>query len=138
MTEPLAQGTAPWFAMAGAAIVEAAAQVGISPHLHLSVLERYVDGTMLGDGFRQGLRIDVGGGSLAFRSGVLPDETADVMIEVMAATARRLNLLFSADPAYEQTAAQAAKDGHLRVRGDLGALGPVFAYAHDRIVEHTR
>jgi hypothetical protein len=81
MSEALVQGTAAWFAMVGAAIADAAAQVGIPPDRHLSVLERYVDGTMLGDGLRQGFRIDIVGGSLAFRAGVLPDETAEVVIE---------------------------------------------------------
>ena len=138
MSEALVQGTSAWFAMVGTAIADASAQVGIPSDLHLSVLERYVDGTMLGDGLRQGLRIDIVGGSLAFRAGVLPDETAEVVIEVTAATARRLNLLLSADSAYAQTAARAATDGDFRIHGDLGALGPVFALAHDRIVEHTR
>lgn len=93
---------------------------------------------MLGDGLRQGLRIGIVRGALAFRAGVLQDETADVVIEVTAATARKLNLLFSTDPAYAQAVSKAAALGDFRSHGDLGALGPVFASAHDRIVEHTR
>lgn len=141
MTGALVQGTAPWFAMVGVAITQAAARVGIPPDLNLSFLERYVDGAML-DGpdsaLHQGLRIDVVRGSLAFRSGVLADETAEVVIEVTVDTARRLNLLYSADPAYAQAAAKAIKDGSLRIHGDPGALRPVFALAHDRIVAQTR
>ncbi|MBN9146571.1 MULTISPECIES: hypothetical protein [unclassified Novosphingobium] len=137
MTGALVQGTAPWFAMVGVAIAEAAERLGIPPDLDLSVLERYVYGERLDNGLHQGLRVDVVGGSLAFRSGVLAGETAQVVIDVTAATARQLNLLLSADPAYAQVFGKAMQDGHLRIHGDLGALGPVFALAHDRIVEQT-
>jgi len=126
----------------GVAIAEAAERLGIPPDLDLSVLERYVYGERLDNGLHQGLRVDVVGvdvvgGSLAFRSGVLAGETAQVVIDVTAATARQLNLLLSADPAYAQVFGKAMQDGHLRIHGDLGALGPVFALAHDRIVEQT-
>lgn len=138
MTDPLVQGTASWFAMVGAEIRAAATQVGLPGDLRISVVERYVDGVELEGGLQQGLRIDVMDGVLAFRSGVSPGETADVVIDVTAGTARQLNLLFSDDPGYEQAVAEAVACGAMTVSGDLGALGPVFAFVHDRIVAQTR
>jgi len=138
MPEALTHGTTPWFEMVGAAIIDAAEQVGLPPELHLSFVERYVDGVMMPNGLCQGLRIDIDRGSLSFRAGVLPDEKADVVIEVTTATARQLNLLHSADPAYARAVAQAIKNGSLRSWGDLGALGQVFALAHDRVVAGSR
>jgi hypothetical protein len=137
VTEKLPQGTAAWFAMVGAEIVRVAAKVGLPPGLRLSVIERYVDGAVLEDGVHQGLRIEVADGTLAYRTGVRGGETADVVIEVTAQTARQLNLLLSADPAYRQTLSEAASRGDFRINGDLGALGHVFDMAHDSIVRRT-
>jgi hypothetical protein len=137
VTEKLPQGTAAWFAMVGVEIVRVAAKVGLPPGLRLSVIERYFDGAALEKGVYQGLRIEVADGTLAYRTGVRADETADVVIEVTAQTARQLNLLLSADPAYRQTLSDAASRGDFRVSGDLGALGQVFNMAHDSIVRRT-
>lgn len=137
MTAKLQQGTAPWFDMVGVEIVRAAMQIGLSPDLHLSVIERYIDGSELQEGLRQGLRIDVIDGALTYRTGVHSDEIADVVIEVTAKAARKLNLLLSVDPDYEAALAAAVSLGDFRMCGDLGPLGPVFQQAHDPIVERT-
>jgi hypothetical protein len=103
----------------------------------MSMIERYLDGAELENGLRQGLRIMVEDGALACRMGVGPDETADVVIEVTGRAARRLNLLFSADPAYRQTLAEAVGRAELMVSGDLGPLAPILDMAHDGIVRRT-
>lgn len=138
MIKRLPQGSVVWFEMVGAEIVKAAAQIGLPCHLRLSVIERYVDGAEIGGGFRQGLRIDVADGKIAIRTGVPDDDVADVVIEVTAKTARRLNLLRSKEAAYLDALEAATARGNIRINGDLGPLESVFQRAHDRIVERTR
>jgi len=137
MTGKLPQGTLPWFDMVGSEIVKAAKRVGLPPDFSLSVIERYTDGAELGDGLRQGLRIDVADSALTYRVGVFWEERADVMIEVTSLTARQLNLLFGDDPDYRRTLEEVVAQGAMRVTGDLGPLGPVFDSAHDGIVIRT-
>lgn len=137
MTGKLPQGSHAWFDMVGEEIVKAAAQVALPRGLRMSIIERYIDGAEFENGFCQGLRVDVDDGALACRTGVGADETADVVIEVTRPTARRLNLLFSADPIYRRTLAEAVARGELRVSGDLGTLAPILDMAHDGIVRRT-
>lgn len=137
MTQKLPQGTAAWFDMVGNELVRAAAEVKLPPDLRLSVLERYTDGAEIEAGVRQGLRIDVADAAIVPRTGVYDDEVADVMIEVTAGLARRLNLLLSSDPSYADTLETATAMGDLRVSGALGPIEHVFRLAHDRIVKGT-
>jgi hypothetical protein len=137
MTGKLPQGSLAWFDMVGDEIAKVAAHIGLPPGLRLSMIERYLDGAALENGFCQGLRIDVDDGALACRTGVGADETADVVIEVTGPAARTLNLLFSADPNYRRTLAEAVARGELRVSGDPGPLAPVLDMAHDAIVRRT-
>ncbi|MBW7972278.1 hypothetical protein [Bradyrhizobium sp. BR 10289] len=120
MTGKLPQGSLVWFDMVGDEIVKAAAQRGLPPSLCMSIIERYINGAKLENGFCQGLRVDVDDGALACRTGVGADETADVVIEVTGPTALRLNLLFSADPIYRRTLAEAVDRGELRVTAIRG------------------
>lgn len=137
MTGKLSQGSLAWFDMVGDEIVKAAAQHGLPPDLHMSMIERYRDGAELENGLCQGLRIDVADGNLEYRTGVRADETAEIVIEVTGPAARRLNLLFSADPDYRRTLAEAVAQGELQVSGDPGPLAPILDMAHDGIVRRT-
>ncbi|MBJ7402048.1 MAG: hypothetical protein JHD07_01565 [Bradyrhizobium sp.] len=137
MTGKLPQGSLAWFDMVGDEIVKAATQLGLPRGLRMSIIEQYIDGAQLENGLCQGLRVDVDDGAVACRTGVRADETADVVIEVTGPTARRLNLLFCADPIYRLTLAEAVARGQLRVNGDLGTLAPILDMAHDGIVRRT-
>lgn len=62
----LQQGTAAWFEMVGAMMVEAASRAGLPADLPLSLVERYVDGVELSPGLRQGIRFDIRDGAPSF------------------------------------------------------------------------
>ncbi len=131
------QGTTAWFEMAGTLMSEAASRAGLSPELNVSLLERYTDGIELSDGLVQGLRFDITGGKPSFRVGVRQDERADVVVELPAAAARRLNTLRSADPQYQTARDHFVSEGEMRVDGDPGRLGRWLAAVHDPIVDRT-
>lgn len=130
-------GTMAWFEMVGTLMCAATARAGLAPNLNWSLVERYVDGATLPDGRIQGIRFDIVNGAPAFRIGVDKDERGDVTIEVCAAAARELNLLYAADPAYEAFRDRAIRQGRIRVDGDLGAMAHWLAALHDPIVDHT-
>jgi hypothetical protein len=133
----LRQGTTAWLEMVGTLISEAASQSGLSPELNVSLVERYTDGVELSEGLVQGIRFDIICGKPSFRIGVQPDERGDIMIEVTAAAARRLNLLGSADPNYRTASDSFLRSGEMRVDGDLSRLGGWLNAVHDRIVDRT-
>lgn len=133
----LPQGEADWFRMVGTLICQAVLRSGLSPQVDLSLIERYSDGQPLSDGLIQGLRIDIRRGVPSFRVGVRREERADVMIEVSAAAARRLNALRSADPAYSAAIDRDLRQGALRIEGDLSPFAAWFGEIHDQIVDRT-
>jgi len=61
--------------------------------------ERYTDGIELDSGLVQGIRFDISAGKPSFRIGARLDDAADVTVLLTAAAARKLNLLYSSDPA---------------------------------------
>jgi len=132
-----AHGSAAWFGMVGALMCEAAREAALPPGLHLSLVERFLDGAALPGGQVAGLRFDIRDGRPAFRIGVGPDETGDIMIEVTAAASRTLNTLYGADPRFAAEFTRLQKAGALRIAGDLGQLGSWFDAVHDRIVART-
>ncbi|NDW07872.1 hypothetical protein [Jiella pacifica] len=131
------QGTVPWFEMVGAEMSRAASRSGLSPDLTVSLVERYSDGTELGEGLVQGLRFDIVAGKPSFRVGVRPDERGDVTIVVTAAAARRLNALYGGDPTYPAARAAFLASGAMRVDGDPSRLGGWLETVHDPIVDRT-
>lgn len=133
----LTQGTEAWFEMVGDLICEAIAQSGFPSELNLSLIESYTDGTALPGGQFQGLRLDIVDGTPSFRVGVLPDEMADVIIEVSADAARVLNTLRSDDPRYPAAIINYLNSNEMQIAGDLSVLEPVFAAIHDNIVQRT-
>lgn len=116
---------------------EAASQSGLSPELNLSLVERYTDGVELSEGLVQGLRFDILGGKPSFRVGARRDERADVMIEITAAAARKLNTLRSADPNYTAALEGFLSTGEMRVEGDPSRMGGWLNAVHDPIVNRT-
>jgi hypothetical protein len=137
MSTRLAHGTEAWFEMVGRLMCEAAARAVLPPDLHVGLVERYLDGVPRSDGFVQGLRFDIRDGQPYFRVGALPDEEADVTVEVTAAASRELNTLYANDPRYVAALARMQASGELNVHGDLAVLGAWFASVHDLIVERT-
>jgi hypothetical protein len=123
--------------MVGQLMVEAATASGLSPDLHLSLVERYSDGTELSEGLVQGIRFDIRGGVPSFRIGVGREERGDVTIEITAAAARELNRLRSDDPSYPTTREGFLVTGEMRVAGDPSRLGAWLAAVHDPIVART-
>jgi hypothetical protein len=137
MSTRLAHGTEAWFEMVGRLMCEAAARAALPPDLNFSLVERYLDGVPRSDGFVQGLRFDIRDGQPCFRVGALPDEEADVTVEVTAAASRKLNTLYANDPRYAAALARLQASGELRIHGDLAGLGVWFGGVHDPIVERT-
>ena len=137
MDAKVCQGTAAWFEMVGTLMSEAASQSGLSPELNLSLVERYTDGVELSEGLVQGLRFDILGGKPSFRVGARRDERADVMIEITAAAARKLNTLRSADPNYTAALEGFLSTGEMRVEGDPSRMGGWLNAVHDPIVNRT-
>lgn len=137
MSARLAHGTSAWFEMAGTLICQAAERAQLPAHLNLSLVERYTDGVELADGVVQGLRLDIVGGKPSFRLGALPDEGADIKVEVTAAASHELNSLYSSDPRYLATTKRLLESGALRVDGDMQRLGEWFGTVHDPIVDRT-
>jgi hypothetical protein len=134
----LQQGTAAWFEMVGTLMRNAATRSGLSQDLNVSLVERYSDGSELGDGLVQGIRFEIVAGAPSFRVGARPGESADVTVEVTAAAARALNLLFSTDPDYERARARLNETGEMRVDGDPSRLGCWLDAIHDPIVDRTK
>ncbi len=137
MDAKVCQGTAAWFEMVGTLMSEAASQSGLSPELNLSLVERYTDGVELSEGLVQGLRFDILGGKPSFRVGARRDDRADVMIEITAAAARKLNTLRSADPNYTAALEGFLSTGEMRVEGDPSRMGGWLNAVHDPIVNRT-
>lgn len=131
------QGTTAWFEMVGTLMSEAASQSGLSPHLNLSLVERYTDGVDLSEGLVQGLRFDIINGKPSFRVGARRDERADVTIEISAAAARELNSLRSVDPNYPAAVDNFRSTGEMRVDGNLLRMGDWLDAVHDPIVDRT-
>ena len=136
--DKLAHGTREWFGMVGEVMLDAAARAGLAPDLHVSLVERYIDGAPLGAGLVQGLRFAIRGGQAAFRIGAGLDERGDITLEVTAAGARQLNTLSGADPCFRASVAALRDSGHLHIDGDLAQLGDWFGAVHDEIVRRTR
>ena len=133
----LRQGTPAWFDMVGERLGAAAARAGLPAGFNLSLVETYTDGAALPGGLVQGIRIDILGGKLAFRTGVRPGEQADLSNVLTVAAARELNLLYSADPAFEAAQARLLASGAMRLEGDFTRLGDWFFAVHDAIVDRT-
>jgi hypothetical protein len=137
MSTRLAHGSGAWFEMVGRLLCDAAARAALPPDLNFGLVERYLDGAPLPGGFVQGLRFDIRDGQPGFRVGALPDEKADVTVEVTAAASRELNTLYADDPRYAAALARLQAGGELKIDGDLAVLGAWFASVHDPIVERT-
>ena len=135
--EKVDQGTAAWFEMAGALLCEAASQAGLPADLNVSLVERYSDGVDLSEGLVQGLRLDIVGGRPSFRVGAQREERADIIVEITAAAARRLNGLHSAGPDYHAERNKFLGTGEMRVKGDPTRLGGWLDAVHDPIVNRT-
>jgi hypothetical protein len=138
MSAGLLHGSAEWFAMAGALMVDAATRARLPPDCNVSLVERYTDGVAGSDGLVQGLRFEIVDGMPSLRIGVGPEETADIVVEVTAAASRELNALYADDPRYAAAADRLRREGQMRIHGDLARLGDWFPAVHDPIVEHTR
>lgn len=131
------QGTPAWFEMVSTIMCEFATSAGLASDQNVSFVERYSDGTAMADGLVQGIRFEIINGQPAFRIGVRPDERGDINIEITAAAARMLNLLYSADPEYHALQSIFLRSGEMRVEGDPSALGSWLAAVHDPIVDRT-
>lgn len=131
------QGTAAWFEMAGTLMCEAASRSGLSPNLHVSLVERYTDGVELSKGLFQGLRFNIIGGVPSYRVGVRQDERADVTVEITAAAAHLLNTLHNADPRYQAALGNFAGTSEMRTDGDPSQMGAWLNAVHDPIVDRT-
>ena len=131
------QGTTAWFHMVGRLMTRAADAACLPTSLNISFVERYTDGSEMADGLVQGIRFDIADGQPSFRVGAAPDETADVVVEITADAARRLNTLRTADPAYSATRQNGLEGGEMRVTGDPSRLGDWLEAVHDAIVERT-
>ena len=123
--------------MVGRRMSEAALQAGLPTRLDVSLVERYVDGAEIADGLVQGLRFDITAGRSSFRIGAERDETADVVVEITVAAARRLNALRLADPAFAEARQLYLDTGEMRVTGDVSRLGGWLDAVHDPIVDET-
>jgi hypothetical protein len=134
----LSQGTADWLEMAGLLMCDAASRADLPSDLTVSLVERYTDGVVLSDGLIQGIRFELAEGRPSFRIGVRPNERADVVVEITAAAARRLNMLRSDDPAYAAARDRYLETGEMRVEGDPSRLGDWLEAVHDPIVARTR
>ncbi len=133
----LRQGTTAWFEMVGTLMSEAASQSGLAPDLNVSLVERYTDGVEISECLVQGLRFDLCNGTPSFRVGVRRDERADITIEITAAAARAVNLLYDADPQYLDVLDKLLSTGEMRVDGDALRLGGWLKIVHDPIVDRT-
>lgn len=139
MTQParLVQGTLGWFEMVGELMCEAANAARPPSDLNISLIERYVDGVTLPNGFGQGLRFEIENGVPQFRSGCGPEESGDVTIEITAAAARTLNLLLSSDPMFAAAQGEFVDSGEMRISGDFAPFEGLLGDVHDRIVART-
>lgn len=133
----LPQGSPAWFDMLGTLMCEAALRAGLAPDENWSLVERYTDGTTLPNGRVQGIRFDIVNGLPSYRIGVHTDEHADVVIEVSAAVARELNLLYTDDPAYGAALDRAKQTGQISMEGDLSRIPDWFTAIHDPLVDRT-
>lgn len=131
------QGTPAWFHMVGELMARAAQRAGLPPSLTVSLVERYADGSTLSGGLVQGIRFDILEGQPSFRIGVGQDETADIVVEITAEAARRLNSLRAADPAYTTARKRYLETGEMRVTGEPTRLGAWLEDVHDPIVDRT-
>lgn len=116
---------------------ESAARTALPPGLNFGLVERDLDGIPLSGGFVQCLHFDIRDGQPSFMAGAMPDEKADVTVEVTAAASRELNTLYANDPRYVAGLARLQASGELKIRGDLVDLGAWFARVHDPIVDCT-
>ncbi|KDP93478.1 MAG: hypothetical protein KJ728_10910 [Alphaproteobacteria bacterium] len=133
----LRHGALAWFEMVGAVMTEAAVRSGLAADLNVSLVERYTDGAEIGEGLVQGLRFDIRDGKPGFRAGARPDERADITIEITAAGARALNLLYGDDPEYALLLDRLLSIGEMRIEGDPSQLGDWLKAVHDPIVDRT-
>lgn len=131
------QGTTAWFHMVGQLMTRTANEAGLPTSLSVSFVERYTDGSEVAGGLVQGIRFDIADGRPSFRVGAGHDETADVVVEIAADAARRLNILRTADQAYSAALQNYLEGGEMRVTGDPSRLGSWFEAVHDAIVERT-
>lgn len=137
-TPKLTQGTTAWFEMVGLLMTQAATDAALPSSLNVSLVERYTDGAEVPDGRVQGIRFDVVAGAPSYRIGADREETADIVVEITAAAARRLNSLPAADPAYRVARQRYLETGEMRVTGDPERLGAWLEAVHDPIVARTR
>jgi hypothetical protein len=133
----LPHGSAAWFDMVGNLMCEAAMRADLPADFDVSLVERYTDGEQLQDGLTQGLRFEIQGGKPLFRVGALPEECADITVEVTAAASRELNSLHAADPRFKRALTRLQGSGDMKIGGDFGRLGEWFTQVHDLIVDHT-
>lgn len=137
-TPKLTQGTSEWFEMVGRLMIQAASDAELARSLNVSFVERYTDGVEVQDGRVQGIRFDVVAGVGSYRIGAEREETADIVVEITAEAARRLNSLRAGDPAYPAVRQRYLETGEMRVTGDPARLGAWLEDVHDPIVERTK
>ncbi|WP_417679338.1 hypothetical protein [Pseudodonghicola sp.] len=133
----LPAGSRQWLTMVGERLQQAAQHADLPSEQTVSLVERYSDGEEIAPGLVQGLRFDILCGVPSFRIGAAPEEKADITVEVTSEAARRLNQLFSTDPAYALALEEYLKSGALRMCGDPAKLGAWFGAVHDDIVRRT-
>ena len=131
------QGTREWFEMVGSTMTRVALASIHDRGLTVSLVERYTDGDDLAPGLKRGIRFDLVDGAPSFRAGALPDETADIVVEVTAEAARALNEVRSDDPSYAALRQHFVDSGDLRVTGDPTPLAALLDAVHDPIVDRT-
>jgi hypothetical protein len=130
-------GTAAWFDMVGSVLMDAATRAELPQDHNVSLVERYTDGSALGPGLVQGLRLDIINGKPSFRRGARRDECGDVTVEVTRAASYKLNTLPGDDPAFQRALAHLQANGELKIEGDPARLGVWFTVVHDQIVAQT-
>ena len=130
------QGAKAWFEMVGTLMIEAATRSGLSPDLNVSLVEQYTDGVELSAGLIQGIRFDIRDGRPSFRAGARRNEQADIVVEVTAAAARKLNLMRGL--AYHAALDRFLSTGEMKVSGNFTRLGAWLDAVHDPIVDRTR
>lgn len=129
------QGSREWFEMLGTLMVEAAGLVPLPDRV--TFLERYRDGTDLGESRVQGICFDVADGRATYRVGVRPDDRADIEVSVTREAARSLNLMLSTDAGHDAARARYAESGELTLVGDSSPLAALLALLHDPVVRRT-
>ncbi len=126
-----------WFQMQEREVRDALSQADMPHGFRFSLVERFLGGSTLANGMMQGFRIEIDGPNATFRRGVLPDESAEAVIEITMEGLDRLVHMSSHDPALPGIVEQLTESGHLVRRGPLERVASLSHKVHHRVFEQT-